>query len=103
MYKNTSSLIPSETKSSLYCVCDASQRKIKASFVWKKIYVSKQDDSIRFSRILVLFSSTSSKIAQGEVLQLEYKGEVDILYMTWSHNQLRNNKSLDTLIWLSVV
>ncbi len=29
--------------------------------------------------ILKLLSSTSSKIAQGEVLQLEYKGEVDIL------------------------
>ena len=29
--------------------------------------------------ILKLFSSTSSKIAQGEVLQLEYKGEIDIL------------------------
>ena len=31
------------------------------------------------SEILKLLSSTSSKIAQGEVLQLEYKGEVDIL------------------------
>ena len=29
--------------------------------------------------ILKLLSSTSSKIAQGEVLQLEYKGEIDIL------------------------
>ena len=31
------------------------------------------------SEILKLLSSTSSKIAQGEVLQLEYKGEIDIL------------------------
>ena len=29
--------------------------------------------------VLKLLSSTSSKIAQGEVLQLEYKGEIDIL------------------------
>merc|ERR1712225_161828 len=29
--------------------------------------------------ILKLLSSTSSKIAQGEVLQLEHKGEVDLL------------------------
>ena len=33
--------------------------------------------------ILKLLSSTSSKIAQGEVLQLEYKGEVDILDETY--------------------
>ena len=33
--------------------------------------------------ILKLLSSTSSKIAQGEVLQLEYKGEVDILEETY--------------------
>ena len=31
------------------------------------------------SEILKLLSSTSSRIAQGEVLQLEYKGEIDIL------------------------
>ncbi len=29
--------------------------------------------------ILKLLSSTSSTIAQGEVLQLEYKGEIDLL------------------------
>ena len=29
--------------------------------------------------VLKLLSSTSSKIAQGEVLQLQHKGEVDIL------------------------
>ena len=33
--------------------------------------------------ILKLLSSTSSKIAQGEVLQLEYKGELDILEETY--------------------
>jgi len=33
--------------------------------------------------ILKLLSSTSSKIAQGEVLQLEYKGEIDILEETY--------------------
>jgi len=33
--------------------------------------------------ILKLLSSTSSKIAQGEVLQLEYKGEVNILEETY--------------------
>ncbi len=33
--------------------------------------------------ILKLLSSTSSKIAQGEVLQLEYKGDVDILEETY--------------------
>jgi octaprenyl-diphosphate synthase len=33
--------------------------------------------------ILKLFSSTSSRIAQGEVLQLEYKGEIDILEETY--------------------
>ena len=33
--------------------------------------------------ILKLLSSTSSKIAQGEVLQLEYKGEIDILDETY--------------------
>jgi len=33
--------------------------------------------------ILKLLSSTSSKIAQGEVLQLEYKGEVDMLEETY--------------------
>ena len=33
--------------------------------------------------ILKLLSSTSSTIAQGEVLQLEYKGEVDILEETY--------------------
>jgi len=31
------------------------------------------------AEILKLLSSTSSKIAQGEILQLEYKGEIDIL------------------------
>ena len=33
--------------------------------------------------ILKLLSSTSSKIAQGEVSQLEYKGEIDILEETY--------------------
>ena len=33
--------------------------------------------------ILKLLSSTSAKIAQGEVLQLEYKGEIDILEETY--------------------
>ena len=33
--------------------------------------------------ILKLLSSTSSKIAQGEVLQLEYKGEIDMLEETY--------------------
>ena len=33
--------------------------------------------------VLKLLSSTSSKIAQGEVLQLEYKGEIDILEETY--------------------
>jgi octaprenyl-diphosphate synthase len=33
--------------------------------------------------ILKLLSSTSSKIAQGEVVQLEYKGEIDILEETY--------------------
>jgi len=33
--------------------------------------------------ILKLLSSTSSKIAQGEVLQLEYRGDVDILEETY--------------------
>ena len=33
--------------------------------------------------ILKLLSSTSSKIAQGEVLQLEYKGEIDVLEETY--------------------
>ena len=33
--------------------------------------------------ILKLLSSTSSKIAQGEVMQLEHKGEVDILEETY--------------------
>ena len=33
--------------------------------------------------ILKLLSSTSSRIAQGEVLQLEYKGEVDLLEETY--------------------
>ncbi len=33
--------------------------------------------------VLKLLSSTSSKIAQGEVMQLEYKGEVDILEDTY--------------------
>ena len=35
------------------------------------------------SEILKLLSSTSSRIAQGEVLQLEYKGEIDILEETY--------------------
>jgi len=35
------------------------------------------------SEILKLLSSTSSKIAQGEVLQLEYKGEIDMLEETY--------------------
>jgi len=35
------------------------------------------------AEILKLLSSTSSTIAQGEVLQLEYKGEVDILEETY--------------------
>ena len=35
------------------------------------------------TEILKLLSSTSSKIAQGEVLQLEYKGEIDILDETY--------------------
>jgi len=39
-----------------------------------------EDGSIE---ILKLLSSTSSKIAQGEVLQLEYKGEIDILEETY--------------------
>ena len=33
--------------------------------------------------VLKLLSSTSSKIAQGEILQLEYKGEIDILEETY--------------------
>ena len=33
--------------------------------------------------ILKLLSSTSSKIAQGEVMQLEYKGDIDILEETY--------------------
>ena len=33
--------------------------------------------------VLKLLSSTSSKIAQGEVLQLEYKGEIDLLEETY--------------------
>jgi octaprenyl-diphosphate synthase len=33
--------------------------------------------------VLKLLSSTSSKIAQGEVLQLEYKGEIDMLEETY--------------------
>ena len=35
------------------------------------------------SEILKLLSSTSSRIAQGEVLQLEYKGEIDLLEETY--------------------
>ena len=35
------------------------------------------------AEILKLLSSTSSKIAQGEVLQIEYKGEIDILEETY--------------------
>ena len=34
--------------------------------------------------VLKLLSSTSSKIAQGEILQLQYKGEVDMLEETYS-------------------
>ena len=33
--------------------------------------------------ILKLLSSTSSKIAQGEVLQLQHKGEADLLEETY--------------------
>ena len=33
--------------------------------------------------VLKLLSSTSSIIAQGEVLQLEYKGEIDLLEETY--------------------
>ena len=33
--------------------------------------------------ILKLLSSTSSRIAQGEVLQLEYKGEIDLIEETY--------------------
>ena len=33
--------------------------------------------------VLKLLSSTSSKIAQGEVLQLQHKGEVDMLEETY--------------------
>ena len=36
-----------------------------------------------FEMMIELLSSTSSKIAQGEVLQLEYKGEIDILEETY--------------------
>ena len=39
-----------------------------------------EDESVE---ILKLLSSTSSTIAQGEVLQLEYKGEVDVLEETY--------------------
>ena len=39
-----------------------------------------EDGSIE---VLKLLSSTSSKIAQGEVLQLQYKGEVDMLEETY--------------------
>jgi len=35
--------------------------------------------------ILKLLSSTSSRIAQGEVLQLEHKGEIDLLEETYFH------------------
>ena len=35
------------------------------------------------AEILKLLSSTSSRIAQGEVLQLEYKGEIDVLEETY--------------------
>jgi len=36
-----------------------------------------------YPEVLKLLSSTSSKIAQGEVLQLEHKGEIDILEETY--------------------
>ena len=39
-----------------------------------------EDESLE---VLKLLSSTSSRIAQGEVLQLEYKGEIDILVETY--------------------
>ena len=39
-----------------------------------------EDGSIE---VLKLLSSTSSKIAQGEVLQLQHKGEVDMLEETY--------------------
>ena len=35
------------------------------------------------SEVLKLLSSTSSKIAQGEVLQLQHKGEIDMLEETY--------------------
>ena len=39
--------------------------------------------SVGSIEILQLLSSTSSKIAQGEVLQLEHKGEIDVLEETY--------------------
>ena len=44
--------------------------------------------------ILKLLSSTSSKIAQGEVMQLEHKGEVDILEETYFEIINRKTASL---------
>ena len=43
--------------------------------------------------ILKLLSSTSSKIAQGEVSQLEYKGEIDLLEETYF--KIINSKTAD--------
>ena len=44
--------------------------------------------------ILKLLSSTSSKIAQGEISQLEYKGEIDILEETYFDHWARNGNSI---------
>ena len=41
--------------------------------------------------VLKLLSSTSSKIAQGEVLQLQHKGEVDMLEETYLKNYISKN------------
>ena len=46
--------------------------------------------------ILKLLSSTSSKIAQGEVLQLQHKGEADLLEETYT--KIINLKTLNILV-----
>ena len=55
-------------------------RKIQEDWLKQVGYINKDKVNLE---ILKLLSSTSSEIAQGEVLQLQHKGEIDILEETY--------------------
>ena len=65
--------------------------------------VYRKYNSEKKKMLLKLLSSTSAKIAQGEVLQLQHKGEADLLEDTYIYKYESSDDKTSILPLLSII